>query len=587
MNPGELANKYFGKIRHAKGGAEITPEYCPFCNGGNNKDKYTFAMNSETGLFNCARGTCGEKGNFNRLLKHYNIKMENENRLKSISEHRKFLKPQVRLNPPTKRIIDYIESRGISRETMEFANISSHEGNVAFPYYEKGELIFLKFRPPKEFTGDGRKAWRYNDSKPIFYLMDKCDPQKPLVIVEGEYDALALIESGVENVVSVPSGNKDLDCLDYCWDWISQFMTIETGIIIWADDDDAGKELAHKLANRIGIEYISMVESEYKDANDNLLAEGKAKTAERVKNAKPYAGNVVDITDFDLPTQEEELFLSTISGLNEHLDGFGMGELTVVTGINGGGKSTFLGQEILYAREQDYKACVYSGEHTRYTFKELTLTQASGEDNLESHITRAGNEKWTATAQSRQRFNELYKESIWLVDRTGGINMDELLETFRYSAKRYGCRIFVVDNLMTCNYSGSETDFYRKQSQVVGRLKDFAYEFSAHVFLVAHPRKTEGENIKKSDIAGTFDIANRADNIIAIRRLSKEEIDKNLEFGNPANSAIKILKSRRSGTDDVTIDLNFLVRSKRFWVAHDRTTQHNFLKTEKLLDVGF
>lgn len=48
-------------------GAEIVPEYCPICHGGNHGDKYTFALNVEHGVYCCKRASCGMKGTVNQL----------------------------------------------------------------------------------------------------------------------------------------------------------------------------------------------------------------------------------------------------------------------------------------------------------------------------------------------------------------------------------------------------------------------------------------------------------------------------------------------------------------------------------------
>jgi len=77
----------------------------------------------------------------------------------------------------------------------------------------------MKFRQPEKYTGNGQKAWREKGGKAVFWGMDECDPKKPLIICEGEFDALALDEAGLENVVSVPSGAEDLTCIASCWDW--------------------------------------------------------------------------------------------------------------------------------------------------------------------------------------------------------------------------------------------------------------------------------------------------------------------------------------------------------------------------------
>lgn len=39
-------------------------KYCPFCGGGNNKDRYTFVMHGIEGNYSCSRSKCGQRGTF-------------------------------------------------------------------------------------------------------------------------------------------------------------------------------------------------------------------------------------------------------------------------------------------------------------------------------------------------------------------------------------------------------------------------------------------------------------------------------------------------------------------------------------------
>ncbi len=43
--------------------------YCPFCHGGEHRDKYSFAINERTGAYICFRSKCGAKGHINQLKK--------------------------------------------------------------------------------------------------------------------------------------------------------------------------------------------------------------------------------------------------------------------------------------------------------------------------------------------------------------------------------------------------------------------------------------------------------------------------------------------------------------------------------------
>ena len=56
-------------------GNELTFKYCPYCNGAE-KDKKTFSINMDTGVFQCFRSSCGVKGNMIRLAKGTSLRCE-------------------------------------------------------------------------------------------------------------------------------------------------------------------------------------------------------------------------------------------------------------------------------------------------------------------------------------------------------------------------------------------------------------------------------------------------------------------------------------------------------------------------------
>ena len=57
-------------------GNELTFKYCPYCRGSE-KDKKTFSINMDTGVFQCFRSSCGAKGNMIRLAKDFGFSLSN------------------------------------------------------------------------------------------------------------------------------------------------------------------------------------------------------------------------------------------------------------------------------------------------------------------------------------------------------------------------------------------------------------------------------------------------------------------------------------------------------------------------------
>jgi len=558
MNPYEFAGKHLQPYKIS--GNEIIPAYCPMCHGGQNKDKDTFAMNTDTGIYNCKRGSCGSAGTFNQLLREFG-EMKN---YEFQRPKKTFKAPATKPETASDKAAAYLKQRGFSTETWQRRGVGCDgDGNIVMPYYENGKPVLMKFRPAHKVKKGEKKGWREEGGKPVFWGMDDCAPDKPLLICEGEMDALALDEAGLTNVVSVPSGVNDLDCIDLCWDWISQFKRV----VLWADNDEPGQGLQRNLVQRLGAWRCSVVQNERKDANEVLLFDGKQAVLDAVKNAVevPINGLVRldDVKPFDY--SKATRINSGIRGLDNAIGGFITTQVTLWTGDNSAGKSTLLGQVMLEAVEQRFPLCCYSGELAASIFKYWIELQAAGPNWLEGkHDTVKNGPIYNVKHEAVKEIRAWYRDYFFLCDSFGGIKEDNLFELFEYAAMRYGCRVFVIDNLMTVDANSKDNDYYRNQAQFLNNVMNFAHTHDCHIHIVAHPRKAQGK-IAKDDVKGAKDLTNRVDNVIAVHRLNEKERQ---EYG--CVSTAEILKNRLDGQQDIEIQLSFDERCKRFGMATDR-----------------
>lgn len=541
-------------------GSEIIPEHCPYCKGGEHRDKETFALNLEHKVFKCHRGKCGKQGHFTELCRDFG-EMDN---FEPFKREKQYTKPKADGKPLNDTAVAYMAKRGISKATLEACDVQTDEGgNLRFNFRdEQGELVFTKYRPSCKVVKGVRKAWRDSGTKPILYLMHLCAAKAPLVIVEGEIDALTLIECGVKNAVSVPSGTKDLTFLDTCFDFLNTFEQIT----LFADDDEPGRELAQKLIGRLGVDRVCIVPCEAykgcKDANELLYRHGKEAVTSAVGCAKPVpvAGllELADVTPLDF--SKAERISSGIKCFDSLLGGFMMGQLTVWTGKRSEGKSTFLGQMLLEAVNAGFKVCAYSGELQAEHFQYVADLQAAGEEHVKRRLdTVKGGEVSFLPTDTRSKIHNWYRGKFFIYDNaiSQGNEAKSILQVFEHAVKRYDAKVFAVDNLMTMNYSGSGKDFYNKQSAVCGELAAFAKKYNVHVHLVAHPRKTS-DTLTSDDVAGSSDVTNRADNVVSLRKLEGEEA-----AANNCSAILKVLKNRLFG-EVGEIALDFCQVCRRF-----------------------
>lgn len=159
-------------------GDELIPEHCPVCHGGERGDKYTFALNLSEGVYVCKRGTCGVRGRFEELAERFG---ERADLIRPAAGAKKqFALPDIRQLPLTEEILRYFESRKITRATLDAFRVGADSaGNVVFPFYQDGELVYVKFRAPRKPQGRERKEWQSPGTRPILFGMDLCAFSQP------------------------------------------------------------------------------------------------------------------------------------------------------------------------------------------------------------------------------------------------------------------------------------------------------------------------------------------------------------------------------------------------------------------------
>lgn len=549
-----LANKHLGSYRVRNG--EIIPEKCPFC-GNMSQDKETFAIDLNTGLWNCKRGNCvgidgrgKTEGNLNQLSKYFGesefeftkiVNFANLGKKKTYS----LPDPEI-IQPITEQITTYFASRCISEETLADWKIAADKkGNIIFPFYRNDKLVYVKYRKPKKHVkGEGEKEWQEANTEPILFGMDNVSFNKPLVITEGEIDCLSVYEAGYHNVVSVPSGASNLSWVELCWDWLENFNQI----ILFGDSDAPGLAMVTNLVNRLG-EDRCMLPGEYpqlisngkdygracKDANEILFCYGPGFLKEMIESCEPApVKGLIDVSNipYDEPGHEERI-MTGIPKLDMMTEGFGFGGVTVISGKRASGKSTFCNELLLNAVEQGYKCCAYSGELSNKKFMNwLTLTATESKYIGYYTSEKSGKNLCTITRDIYTRICEWLSGNFYLFDNKEIYDSkmdDAVLHCFEIAARRYGCSLFLIDNLMSLLVSGEEEN--QMQARFMAKLKAFATKYNVHVICLAHPRKEKADQVANSDsISGSSKIADFADLVLFLER-PNIRVTKNRDFG--------------------------------------------------------
>lgn len=522
---------------------EIIPELCPLCHGGEHGDRHTFALNIKEGVYVCKRGSCGAKGRFSDLAVRFGEKSGAHRIADTIisrKSSKQYVLPEVTLTSLTDTIQQYFLTRKISPKTLDAYGIQSDShGNIVFPFRRNGILEYVKYRKPRKPEPGDRKEWQAKGTRPILFGMDLCVYSKPLVITEGQIDAMALYEAGVANAVSVPSGAENMEWIEHCWDWLERFPSI----ILFGDCDAPGIRMVQTVARRLGEARCMVVESypdrpdgkPCKDANEILFFLGADALRETLQAARAVQiKGIIDLAEV-VPTDNTLIprIKTMIPELDEILGGLIESGLTIFTGKPGAGKSTVTGLLLLNAIEQGHNVCAYSGELNKERFQSWIHFQLAGGEYIGlKHDPVKGVQVPYLSYHVQERLIEWYRGKFFLFDNRELFDEDQceaIMQVFSAAVRRYGCKLFLVDNMMTA--LADAEDEMRAQGRFANMLKRFANTYGVHVLLVAHPRKTRaGEPIKQNDVAGNSAAERLADNTIVVEKPNLRII-KNREDG--------------------------------------------------------
>lgn len=551
-------------------GNELIFTKCPYCGNATRNDKEKFAINLRTGQFNCFRASCGAKGNMLTLARDFNFSLGRDTdayyRIGPQKHYRVFKKPKV--IEPKDAAIEFMKTRGISESVVRNYQITADDdGNIIFPFFDENEdLQFIKYRNPDPKEGQS-KEWCEANCKPILFGMDKCDKdEKTLVITEGQIDSLSVSEAGIKNAVSVPTGANGFTWVPYVWNWMSKFDKI----IVFGDHEKEHITLYNEIAARWKFKVWHVKEEDYKDckdANEILRKYGAEQVRKCVEQAVqrpiPRAKELSKV-EYVNPYDIEKL----PTGIN-HLDntlygGLPFGQVVLLTGKAGDGKSTLASQFLLNAIQNNYKCFAYSGELPNYLFKSWIDYQAAGARNTYEEWT-----KWTwdkpkkVKSSAFQKITEWYRGKIWIYDNTAG-EVDEetgLMNLIEQVINQYNVRVILLDNLMTGLdlEPGLGADKFDKQSIFMKKLARMALRYEVLVILVAHKRKDYGNMSVNESVSGTADITNLASIVLSYERGRRDDIAED-------ERVIKVTKNRLFGKiDNAGLVLRYDEASKRIY----------------------
>lgn len=254
--------------------------------------------------------------------------------------------------------------------------------------------------------------------------------------------------------------------------------------------------------------------------------------------------------------------------VDKSIVGLYMSEVTVLSGSNSSGKSSWLNTLLLNIVQQGTKIALWSGELRPDILKTWIQMVAAGKENLKPSPQKDG--KYYVPNHIGDRIDAWLDGKFFLYNNEYGTKWNQIFHDMSELLK-VGVKVFVLDNLFSLDIDLFDGDKNNKQRELIIQIKDFAKKNQAHIILVAHPRKVM-TFLRKNDISGSSDITNAVDNVFIMHRVNNDFTKAISEFYDSATAAkfstfgnvLAIEKNRMYGAVDVMCGLQYEIESRRF-----------------------
>jgi twinkle protein len=504
-------------------GTEPQKTTCPKCSHTRRKNKNEKCLRVwvETGTYYCHH--CGDNGSVAEYETEYEI-------------------PTVRSLPISDKIINFFKERGINEDTIGYYGVTegteympqvqSERAVIQFNYIRKGRRVNIKFR-------DAEKNFKLNKgSELIMYGLDVIKDSSWCIITEGEFDAMAFYEAGLQQerlmfACSVPNGastgNQNLTYLDNS---INEFENKEK-IYLALDNDAPGIKLRDELSRRIGKDRIWLVNfpEGCKDANDVLLKHGSEVLVKCIDSAKPFPlegvskasdsrKEIHNLYNYGMPQGD------TIGYNNfDKLMSWRPSEFTLVTGVPGHGKSSFVDQVVIELAKKGWKFGVFSAEKQpiKVHVAELIEKYAGKKfgrgsvDNLQPE-------------ELDPAIDFINKHFFFINLKDNDLTVEGILNKGKELVKKMGINCLIIDNWAFVEHKIERgMNEHQYTGLQLSKIKIFKEAYDCGVMLVAHPQKLKKENGKVEvasgySVSGSSHFFNKVDNGITVYRDFEKEL---------------------------------------------------------------
>lgn len=257
------------------------------------------------------------------------------------------------------------------------------------------------------------------------------------------------------------------------------------------------------------------------------------------------------------------------AALDRSIMGLLLGDVSIVSGSNASGKSSWLNCVALNAINKGWKTAIWSGELVPYRLKGWINQTAAGK----SYVSKKDgyDNFYYAPKKVADVIDRWSKDRLYLYNNEYGSRWEQLVSDITNLIEKEDVKLIIIDNLMCLQLAGFEGDKNEKETAFINEIKSLAKSKGVHIILVAHPRK-QVDFLRKDSIAGSGNISNLVDNVFIIHRVNMDfEMKAKAFFGERTvaglmqyGNVIEVCKEREHGVVDLLVGMYYEIETRRF-----------------------
>jgi twinkle protein len=471
----------------------------------------------------------------------------------------------------TPKHLEILQARGIEGETLARHGVVSSarsDGDwIGIPYVSDGRVVNHKYRTiagDKRFyqdAGTPKQFWNLD------VLKDASLKDHPVIITEGEMDAMIAIQSGFPRTLSVPDGappeaiGENPDSRKYTFVEDARRLLADVREIILATDGDGpGVNLMNDLAIRLGKARCKFVRypKETKDFNEAFLKYGQKAISAIVARAEWCRVDGIYRMSQLPPVTDLKLHTLGMPVMDDHYR-LRLTDFCLVTGIPSHGKSAWI-TEI---------GCRMVKRH------DWTVAFASFEQQPQRDFRRNLRTYYHSKRVVYQSPEEIDEADGW-IDRhfsfivpneDDDVNLEWVLDRARASVVQHGANMVAIDPWNEMDHSRPrDMSLTEYTGFAIKEFKRLARSMNIHLIVAAHPAKQQ----RRED--GTFQIPSLYDVSDSAHWYNKPEVGMVVHRENKDRTVIRIAKSRyhdQIGTPG-DVNVSFSTETNHYTVLEDQ-----------------